>query len=102
MESGRAMSTHARGGSWRAGTAGVLTQARGLIAGCPDQRRHDNERILAAALERVTGAVGNDNERSGSDRSCRLADANGTLSGDDIDDFVTAFMDMLRDALPHL
>ena len=86
----------------RAGTAGALTQGLGLIAGCSDQRRHDDKRILSPALERVTGAVGHDHERSGSDRSRRLADANGTLSGDDIDDFVTAFMDVLRDSLPHL
>src|SRR5262249_20937948 len=41
-------------------------------------------------------------KRSGPDRSRGFADANGSLSGDDIDDFVTAFMDMLRDSFPHL
>src|SRR6516164_2174989 len=73
-----------------------------MIAGCSEQRRDDNKRVFPRPLERVTGAVGNNNERSGSDRSRRVADPHGSLPGDDIDDFVAAFMDMLRDPLAHL
>ena len=79
-----------------------LTWRLGAIARCTDQRRNDNEWILPPALQRVTDAIGHDNERSGSDRSRRLADAHGAFSGDDIDDFVTTLMDMPRDSLPHL
>ena len=86
----------------RAGVAGALTCGLGVIAGCSDERRYDDERILSRALERVAEAVGHDYERPGSDRSRRLADAHGTLAGHDIDDFVATFMDMLRDPLPHL
>src|SRR5258707_15644846 len=88
--------------SRRGGVAGALPERLGVIAGCSDQRRNDNERILSTALERVTDAVGHDNERSGAERSRRLADAHSALSGDDIDDFVTTLMNMLRDSLPHL
>src|SRR5262245_36007258 len=72
------------------------------IADGSDQRRDDDEGIPPAALETVLAAVGHDDERPGPDRSLFRADANGTLAGDDVDDFVTAVVNVARERVAHL
>ena len=72
------------------------------FASCSREGRNDDERLPSAALEGVTTAVGNNDERCGTKRDRVIAEAKRPFSGDDIHDFVNSIVHVGRHPFTHL